>query len=177
MSKNEKEIILNNIFNRKSVRTYTDDEINKEDLLLILKAGMSAPSTCNFQPWQFIVIQNNETVKDMSNIHKYAKMFKNAKAGIIVVGDMEKTLKNSKDYWIEDCSAATENMLLCIEALGLGAVWTGIYPVEERVNKLKEYFNLPENIVPFALIALGYPKGPQKVKNKWDETKIHWEKW
>ena len=104
-------------------------------------------------------------------------MFKNAKAGIIVVGDMEKTLKNSKDYWIEDCSAATENMLLCIEALGLGAVWTGIYPVEERVNKLKEYFNLPENIVPFALIALGYPKGPQKVKNKWDETKIHWEKW
>jgi nitroreductase len=173
----EKEIILNNIFNRKSVRKYTDEEIYKEDLITILKAGMSAPSTCNFQPWQFIVIQNKKTLEDMANIHKYAKMFKNAKAGIIVLGNMEKTLKDFEEYWVEDCSAATENILLSIEALGLGAVWTGIYPVNERINKLKDYFDLPENIVPFALLSIGYPKGPQSVKNKWDETKIHWEKW
>ena len=104
-------------------------------------------------------------------------MFKNAKAGIIVTGDMKKTLKDSEDYWIEDCSAATENILLAIEALGLGGVWTGIYPSENRVNKLKNYFNLPKNIIPFNLIAIGHPKGNQNIKNKWDENKIHWEKW
>lgn len=174
---NEKDIILNNILNRKSVRQYNEEQIEKEDLITILKAGMAAPSTCNFQPWNFIIIQNKNTLNDMADIHKYAKMFKNAKAGIIVTGDMQKTLKNSEDYWIEDCSAATENILLAIEALGLGGVWTGIYPSENRVNKLKNYFNLPKNIIPFNLIAIGHPKGKQNIKNKWDESKIHWEKW
>ncbi len=174
---NEKEIILNNIYNRKSVRSYTNDEISKEDLLKIIKAGMSAPSTCNFQPWQFIIIQDSETLRDMGEIHKYSKMFKGAKAGIVVLGDINKTLEGNEEFWVQDCSAATENILLSANALGIGSVWTGIYPVEIRVKALKKYFKLPDNIYPLSLIALGYPDTEVEVKDKWDETKVHWEKW
>lgn len=174
---NKEEIVLNNIYNRKSVRRFTDEKITKEDLIKIIRAGMSAPSTCNFQPWHFIVIQDEKTLKDMTTIHENAGMFKQAAAGIIVLGDITKVLSGAEEFWMEDCSAATENILLATEALGLGAVWTGIYPETRRTRKLKEYLNLPNNIIPFSLIALGHPDGQQYVQDKWDETKLHWEKW
>lgn len=174
---NESEIVLNNIYNRKSVRTYTDDEISKEDLKKIVKAGMSAPSACNFQPWEFIIIRDIKTLSDMGEIHKYSKMFKNAKAGILVLGDLNKTIKDNEEFWVQDCAAATENILLGANALGIGTVWTGIYPADIRVNALKKYFKLPENICPFSLIALGYPSDEGEVKDKMDEDKVHWEKW
>lgn len=174
---NDSEIVLNNIYNRKSVRTYTDDEISKEDLLKIVKAGMCAPSACNFQPWEFIIIRDSETLEDMGKIHKYSKMFKNAKAGIIVLGDLNKTIKDEKEFWVQDCAAVTENILLSASALGIGSVWTGIYPVDVRITALKKYFKLPDHICPFSLIALGYPDNENEVKDKMDENKIHWEKW
>ena len=90
---------------------------------------------------------------------------------------MDKTIEGFEDFWIQDCSAATQNILLAIEALNLGGVWLGIYPIEERCNKLIEYYNLPLNIIPFAVIALGYPSNVEKSKNKWDDKKLHWNKW
>ncbi|OED30363.1 nitroreductase family protein [Methanosphaera sp. WGK6] len=171
------DIILNNIYNRKSVRKFTADEVNNEDLIKVLRAGSSAPSTLNLQPWHFIVFKNSKTLKSMADIHEYSKMFNEAKAGIIVAGDINKTLKGAEEFWIQDCAAATENILLAIEALNLGAVWTGIYPIEERFKKLADYFNLPSNIIPFSLIAIGHPDGPQNVLDKWNESRIHWETW
>ncbi|WP_461436044.1 nitroreductase family protein [Methanosphaera sp.] len=171
------EVILSNIFNRKSVRNFTDKKVDKADLLTIIKAGMSAPSALNLQPWEFIVFDDMKTIDWMVNLHDYSKMFKTATAGIVVCGNMDKTIEGFEDFWIQDCSAATQNILLAIEALNLGGVWLGIYPIEERCNKLIEYYNLPLNIVPFAVIALGHPSNVEKSKNKWDDKKLHWNKW
>lgn len=174
---NKTEIILSNIINRKSVRKFTDEKVTKSDLSKIIKAGMSAPSALNLQPWEFIVFDNPDTIDWMVNLHDYSKMFKTATAGIIVCGDMEKTIDGFEDFWIQDCSAATENILLAIESLNLGGVWLGIYPIEERYQKIIDYFKLPKNIIPFAVIALGHPLIDEKPKNKWDEKKLHWNKW
>ena len=174
---NKTDIILDNIYNRKSVRQYTDKKITKEDLDKIIKAGISAPSGLNLQPWHFIVIQDKQTLIDMASIHEYAGMFKDATAGIIVLYDTKKTYPGLEELAIQDLSAATENILLATEALGLGAVWTAIHPVEKRINIIIKYFNLPENIIPFSLIALGYPLKKQEPLDKMDTTKIHWDKW
>ena len=171
------EIILSNIYNRKSVRNFSNEKVDKSDLLKIIKAGMSAPSALNLQPWEFIVFDLEETIEWMVELHDYSKMFKTATAGIVVCGNMEKTIKGFEDFWVQDCSAATQNLLLATESLNLGGVWLGIYPIEERYKKIMDYFNLPENIIPFAVIALGHPSKDEKSKDKWDCKKLHWNKW
>ena len=174
MSVNEK---YDNILNRKSVRNFTDEKIDKNDLMLIIKAGMSAPSALNLQPWEFIVFDSKESLDFMVNLHDYSKMFKTATVGIVVCANMDRTISNFEEFWVQDCSASTENILLATESLGLGAVWLGIYPIEERCQKIVDYFNLPPNIVPFAVIALGHPASNEESKDKWDEKKLHWNKW
>lgn len=173
----EKDVILGNIFNRKSVREFTDRKVSEEDMKIILKAAMSTPSAINLQPWEFIVFDDEETLEYMVDLHEYSKMFKTATAGIVVCGNMARTIDRYRQLWVQDCSASTQNILLALEALGLGGVWLGIYPVSERCKKLTDYFNLPDNIVPFSVVALGYPKNDDKPKNKWDDSKVHWNKW
>lgn len=171
------EIILNNIINRKSVRSFTDEKVDENDLLKIVKAGMSAPSALNLQPWEFLVFDTQKSLDWMVNLHDYSKMFKTATAGIVVCGNMDKTIEGFEEFWVQDCSAATENILITIEALNLGGVWLGIYPIEERYEKIIDYFDLPKNIIPFAVIALGHPLNNEKSINKWDDKKLHWNKW
>lgn len=113
----------------------------------------------------------------MVDLHEYSKMFKTAQAGIVVCGNMDRTVETYRQLWVQDCSASTQNILLAIEALKLGGVWLGIYPIEERCQKLIEYFNLPDNIVPFSVVAIGHTLKEEEPKNKWDEKKIHWNKW
>lgn len=173
----ESEIILNNILNRKSVRRFTDEKVSKQDLEMIVKAGMSAPSGINLQPWELIVFDDQKTLDFMVDLHEYSKMFKTATAGIVVCGNMERTFENCRDLWVQDCSACTQNILLAIEALKLGGVWLGIYPIKERCQKLTDYYNLPDNIIPFAVIAIGHPLIDEKSKDKWDDKKLHWNKW
>lgn len=168
---------LENIFNRKSVRNFTTQKVSDDDIDLIIRAGMAAPSAINLQPWEFIILEDKDTLQDMADIHEYSGMFRTATLGIIVLGNMNRSDKRFRQLWVQDCSAATENILLAAEALGYGAVWTAIYPVDERINALIKYFNLPENIVPFSLIAVGKSNGEDKVKNKYDKKKIHFEKW
>lgn len=173
----EKEIILNNIFNRKSVREFTDEKVSHDDLETIIKAAMSAPSALNLQPWEFIVFDEEETLEFMTDLHEYSGMFKSATAGILVCGNMEKTIRDYEELWIQDCSASTQNILLAIEALNLGGVWLGIYPIKERCQKLTDYFSLPENIMPFSVIALGHPTKNVESKDKYDPKKVHWNRW
>ncbi len=174
---NDKEIIINNILNRRSVRKFTNENVDEKDLELIIKSGMSAPSALNLQPWEFIVFDEEEILEFMVDLHDYSKMFKTATAGILICGNMEKTIAEYRELWVQDCSASIENMLLAIEALNLGGVWLGIYPIKHRCNKLINYFKLPENIVPFGIIALGHPDDENKKQDKWDEKKVHWNKW
>lgn len=163
---------LANIFARKSVRKYLNKGVKDEKIIALLKAGMAAPSGKDVRPWEFVVVKERATLDSMATALPYAKMLADARVAIIVCGD---SIRSS--YWYLDCSAATENILLAAEALGLGAVWTAAYPYEDRMNVVRKYTNLPENILPLCVIPVGYPEGVQSPKDKFDETKIHYEKY
>lgn len=163
---------LANIFARKSVRKYLNKGVEDEKIIALLKAGMAAPSGKDVRPWEFVVVKERATLDSMATALPYAKMLAGARVAIIVCGD---SIRSS--YWYLDCSVATENILLAAEALGLGAVWTAAYPYEDRMNVVRKYTNLPENILPLCVIPVGYPEGVQSPKDKFDETKIHYEKY
>ena len=146
--------------------------------MLLLKAGMSAPSAVNRQPWVFIVVEKKETLEALSAKLPYAKMLYKAGAAIVVCGDLNKALPDEyQAFWIQDCSAATENILLAVEALGLGAVWTGVYPEMGNITVVKNILGFPQNAIPLNVIAIGYPSGKDQPKNKYKTENIHWNKW
>ena len=163
------------ILKRRSVRKYSDQSVSQELIKKILTAAMSAPSSGNEQPWHFIVIKNQETLKKLSESSPYAKAVSGATVGIVICGDL--TLERHKGYWVQDCSAAVENMLIEIASLDLGAVWLGVYPMEERMDFIKKLFDLPASIIPFAIIPIGYPLEEQKSVDRYREERIHQEKW
>lgn len=168
----------NMIFKRTSVRKYTDQPVTKDKIELLLKAGMAAPSAKNVQPWEFVVIQNRETMLKITEFHPYSSMLKEAPLAIAVCGNTTKiAIGEVEELWTQDCSAVTQNILLEATELGLGGVWLGVYPKKEVVKKLAELLILPENIIPFSLISIGYPQGEVKPKEKFNPERIHWEKW
>lgn len=158
---------LEMIFGRKSVRKYLNKPIEEEKITSLLRAGMAAPSGKDARPWSFVVVTNRGALDSMANQLPYAKMLVQAPMAIVVCGDPK-----ISSYWYLDCSAATENILLATEALGLGAVWTAAYPYENRIQVVRKYTELPEDLVPLCVIPVGYPDGQQKVKNKFDVNKI-----
>jgi len=169
---------LTTIFNRKSVRHYTGRRVSQEQLTLLVNAGMAAPTAADKRPWAFIVVQDRNMLNQLADVLPYAKMLKTASAAIVVCGDLSKALKkDAQPYWIQDCSAASENILLAAESIGLGAVWTGVTPILEREKAVGKLLKTPTNIIPFNVIAVGYPEGIEKPKNKWDKSILHWEKW
>lgn len=169
---------LDVIHSRKSVRHFTGEQVTKEQLETIVKAGMAAPSARNLQPWAFIVITERERLDKLADLLPYAKMLKTASAAVIVCGDLSKAATDvDQAYWVQDCSAASQNILLAVESLGLGAVWTAVYPYEDRMKTVIEELNLPEHIVPLNVIPIGYPTGEDKPKNKWKPENLHWNKW
>jgi nitroreductase/Na+-translocating ferredoxin:NAD+ oxidoreductase RnfG subunit len=175
-------IIMSNtlevIHNRKSVRNFTDQEVTSQQLETLVKAGMAAPSARNLQPWAFIIVQERKLLDELADSLPYAKMLKSAQAAIIVCGDMSKAATDTDSlYWVQDCSAATQNILLAAEATGLGAVWTAVYPYPSRINPVKNILCLPEKIIPLNVIPIGYPTGEDKPKNKWKPENVHWGKW
>lgn len=164
---------LSVIHARKSVREYVaDKQVSKEDLETIIKAGMAAPSARNIQPWHFVVVSDAEIMNNLAEQLPYAKMLTEASAAIIVCGDTAA----SPMFWMIDCSAATQNVLLAAEALGLGAVWTAAWPAEDRMNAVKTTVDLPDHILPLCVIPMGYPANEEAPKDKFDAEKIHWEK-
>lgn len=175
---NNSETIMNNILSRTSVRAYTAQPVEDEKVEAILRAAMAAPSAGNKQPWRFVVVKEKSTLEAISAQLHTMTMAKDAPLAIIVCGDMNATFPgDGLDYWIEDASAATENLLLAAHAEGLGAVWCGIYPMKERVAFLKELLQLPDNIVPLNVIPIGYPAESPAPKDKWKPEHIHHESW
>lgn len=161
--------VLDNIFARKSVRTYLDKGVEKEKIDLMLRAGMSGPSGKDTRPWEFIVVSDRAILDSMAAALPYAKMLTQARNAIIVCGDSTRSF-----YWYLDCSAAAQNILLAAESMGLGAVWTAAYPYEDRMQIVRKYTALPENILPLCVIPFGYPATKEQPKQKYDEKKIHY---
>ena len=160
--------VLENIAARKSVRKYLKKEVEEEKITAMLKAGMAAPSGMDRRPWEFVVVTDRAALDSMAASLPYAKMLAQAPMAIVVCGDSTRS-----SYWYVDCSAVTQNILLAAEALGLGAVWTAAYPYEARIGVVRKYTAMPEQFVPLCIIPVGYPDGPQKAKDKYDESKIH----
>ncbi|MBO4711618.1 nitroreductase family protein [bacterium] len=166
------------IFNRKSVRNYVETTITPETLEFLVKAGMAAPTAMDRRPWEFIVVNDKNTLKKLNDALPYAKMAEKAGYAIVVAGNIEKQAGGKdSNFWIMDCSAAAENILLAAESLGLGAVWTAVYPSAERMKPVTEILGLPANIIPLAFIPVGKPTGSDKPKDKFDKTRIHWNHW
>lgn len=171
--------MTNTIFERTSVRSYLDKPVTREQVELLLKAAMAAPSARNAQPWEFVVIQDRETLNKFADLGHNAHMLAQAPLAIVVCADLNKDfpIEKGRGYWIQDCAAATQNIMLQAVELGLGSVWIGTYPKDVMIAPTKEILNLPENIMPFSIISIGYPDGETTPKNKFDKEKIHYEKW
>lgn len=175
--KNATEAVIENIMTRTSIRQFTDQPISQDTLETIVKAGMAAPSAVNAQPWAFVVVTEREILDSLRAIHPYSNL-KTATAAIIVCGDMEKNAKGTNsEYWVQDCSAATENILLAAHAFGIGAVWCGVYPNPERIPGVKEVLGLPDYIMPLNIITMGYPAENPEPKDKWNADNVHYQKW
>ncbi|GAB4302495.1 MAG: nitroreductase family protein [Marinilabiliales bacterium] len=166
---------LKAIFERRSIRKYKSTPVEEEKINMLLKAGMYAPSARNQQPWHFIVIDDRKILNDLATIHPYAKMLLEAPLAILVCSD--DTLEETKGYQAVDCSAATQNILLAAHDLGLGSVWLGVYPREQRMNDIKNLFALPKHIHPISLIAIGYPDETKEVPDRFHPERIHINKW
>lgn len=166
---------MENILSRRSIRKFTDQEVTEEQIISLLKAAMSAPSAGNRQPWEFIIIKNRETLDKIPEFHKYTKMLSMAKLAIVVCGNTTKSFE--RGFWVQDCAAATQNILLAAHSMGLGGVWCGVYPSEELYPQMQDLLELPKEIMPVSLIAIGYPDETKSPSERYDEDKIHYEKW
>lgn len=163
------------IYSRRSIRKYEDKPVSEELVKEMLGAAMMAPSAGNAQPWQFVVVDDREKLDAVPDINQYAAMSKNAPLGILVCGDL--SLEKYAGYWVQDCSAAIQNLLLAAHAKGLGAVWTGIHPIEERVEGFKKLFNLPEQVIPLGFMVIGWPAQESKKKDRYKEERVHRNNW
>lgn len=164
---------LETIFNRKSVRKYTERPVEKEKLETLVRAGMAAPSSRDRRPWEFVIVTDRDLLDKMGDGLPLARMLKETKQAIIVCGDTVK----SENAWQLDCSAAAQNILLAAESMGLGAVWTATYPYPERMKIIQDALQLPEHILPLTVIPLGYPTGIEKPKDKYNKKQIHYNGW
>lgn len=172
------EQVLHTIYTRRSVRKFTGDAVKKDDLFAMLRAGMAAPTAVNIQPWAFVAVTDRGTLDKLCASLPFAKMLDKAGAAIIVCGVPDKDDTYAKDYWVMDCSAATQNILLAAHALGYGAVWTAVYVDEERVASVRSILSVPVNIIPLNVIPVGVPANRDgKPIDKFKEENIHWEKW
>ncbi|MCC8115292.1 MAG: nitroreductase family protein [Bacteroidales bacterium] len=166
------------IMTRTSVREYTADSISDSDLEKMLRAAMAAPSAGNKQPWRFVVVKERATLDTLAAQFHTMHMAAQAPMAIVVCGDMKATFDGEGiDYWVQDTSAATENLLLAAHALGLGAVWCGVTPLAERQQFLTQLLSLPADIKPLDVVVIGHPAYAHTPKDKWHPDYIHYEKW
>ena len=167
--------IFEAIKQRRSIRKYTDLQIDMQIIRDVIEAGMYAPSAGNQQPWQFIVITEKDILAEIPKYHPHAEMIKNAAVGILICGDTY--LEKHQGYWPQDCAACTQNILLAAHAKGLGAVWLGIYPRGDRVKKIQEFFGITEHIIPFSLISVGYQGDDKQSQGRFQKSMIRYNKW
>ena len=161
------------ILSRRSIRRYTDERVSDADMIRLLEAGMAAPSSRNLKPWHFVTTTSRETLDKLAEAHPHGKMLFEATAAIAVCGQLD----ISPDYWIQDCSAATENILVAAAALGLGSCWLGCHPREERIEAIGAVLGIPADIGILSLIAIGHPAEEKESRTQYDESRVHRERW
>lgn len=166
---------LEALFTRRSIRKYKSTPIPEKDVTLLLKAGMYAPTARNTQSNQFLVISDRSLLDAFTSVHPYAAMLKQAPLCIVVCGD--KQSEKEENYLAINGSAATQNILLAAHSMGIGSVWLGVYGRTERMSGIQQLFSLPEHIVPISAIALGYPDEAKEAENRFDQNKVHYNKW
>ncbi|MDE6277421.1 MAG: nitroreductase family protein [Muribaculaceae bacterium] len=165
--------ILENILTRTSVRRFSPEPVPEGDIDAILRAAMSAPTGVNRRPWFFYVVEDKDVLASLAGVLPYAKMAKDAPLAILVCGDSSRFLEgDDSTLWVQDVSAASENILLAAHALGLGGVWTCLYPHQDRMDAVRKLLDIPSALVPFNLIPIGYPAAPQKPMDKYSPDRI-----
>ena len=161
------------IMTRTSVREYQNRPVGRDTVEILLRAAMAAPTAVNKQPWTFVVVDEREVLDSLTAYLPYARMLAHAPLAIVTCGDMTRAIEgDAREMWVQDVSAATENLLLAAHAVGLGAVWTGVYPIDERVEGVRKALALPDNLVPLAVVPVGYPAKDSEPKDKWDVGKV-----
>jgi len=163
------------ILTRRSIRKYKPQPVPAEVVKELLEAAMNAPSAGNHRPWYFIVVDDPEIMRRIPEFHPYAQMVTRAPLAIVVCGDS--LSGRGYGFWVQDCAAATQNMLLAIHDKGLGGVWLGVYPLQERIDGARKLFNLPEHIMPLSIVVLGYPDEEKPIVNNFDPSKVHHNRW
>jgi nitroreductase len=165
--------LIKTIFARRSIREYTTEQVKESAVKAMLEAAMAAPSASNRKPWHFIVVTDRQTLDKLAQAHPYGKMLLGAPLCVAVCGDS--TI--SPRFWVQDCSAATENLLLATAALGLGAVWLGVYPREDRIGPIRKVLRIPDNIVPLNLVPIGHTAEEKEPRTQYDERRVHRDHW
>ena len=166
---------IETLLTRRSVRKFTDQNISDEELRVLLDCAMSAPSACNEQPWEFLVLRAAANRELVSRTTPYTHMAAQAPLVIVVCGNLAR--EKAAGFWPQDCSCAIENMMLAARAMGIGSVWCGVHPMPDREEYLKKAFNLPESIIPFGIVCLGYPDRDFHKAERFNEAFVHHEKW
>lgn len=166
---------LDAIMTRRSVRTYTDEPVADEQVEALLRAAMAAPSAGNKQSWRFVVVRDEEMRARLAATSKFAGMLPSAQVAIVVCGDTGVELNPGN--WVTDCSAAMQNALLAAHALGLGAVWLGVYPRDERMRAVSDLLGLPDGVLPLSMVSLGQPADSPRAVDRYDSARVHYERW
>ena len=176
--KSDAQAAINNIMTRTSIRQYTNEPVSKADIETMLRAGMAAPTAVNRQPWHFVVVTKREQLSALAAANRGTNMATKAPLAIVVCGNLQKAMPGTgQGFWVQDCSAATENILLAANALGLGAVWTGLYPDEEHSKAVRDVLKAPEHIVPLCTIVIGHPAENPTPKDKWKPENVSYNEY
>lgn len=168
---------LDFIFSRRSIRKYYNREVPDEMIHDLLEAGMAAPSAVAKDPWHFIVLKERATLNKLADVLTSGQMLRQSTAALVVCGDITRANLGLESYMLQDLSAATENIILAANVLGLGTCWLGVHPRPERMEGITELFNLPAHIIPMCGIAIGWPKDPPPARTRFNPDRVHREKW
>lgn len=163
------------LMTRRSIRSYTEQDVSEQQVTTLLRAAMAAPSAGNEQPWHFVVIRDRQTMQAIQEFHEYAGMLSHAPVCIAVLGDLEQ--ERHDGFWVQDCAAATQNILLAAHALGLGAVWLGVHPVKSRQKGVAKLLDLPDNVRCLSLVAIGHRAEEKPPADRYQPDRIHRERW
>jgi len=167
---------LEYLFTRRSIRKYSPEAVPAETIKEILTAGMAAPSAGNQRPWEFLVVDDREKMIEITKVHNFSMMLKEAGFCVVVIANLN-NLRYPGNWWIQDCAAATLNMLIAVNMLKLGGVWLGVYPYEDRVEGIRRIFAIPDDKVPVSIVSVGYPAETRSRKKEYNEQIVHWNKW
>jgi nitroreductase len=168
--------ILEHIFKRRSIRSFTDQPVDRQTLVMLLQASMAAPSAVNSQPWEFVVVTQPVLLENLRRRVLFGQY--NAQAIIAVCGSPDVAGNSAgRTYWVQDCSAALENILIAAAGLDLGSVWVGVYPDGEKVEAVRQVLNIPDTVIPLGLVYLGHPAESQPPRTQYDEQKVHWQQY